>query len=110
MNTAYEQEVRAWCPNAEIVYDLFHVVAKSGRDVIDRVRVDEADRLRHDKKARKVVKSARWLLLRNRENLPSRKQPQLMTVYVLKDDLKHLWDYQSEGWARRFWDQSHEPE
>jgi transposase len=28
-----------------------------------------------------------------------------MTVYVLKDDLKHLWDYQYEGAARRFWTQ-----
>jgi hypothetical protein len=25
-----------------LVYDLFHVVAKYGREVIDRVRVDEA--------------------------------------------------------------------
>ena len=44
MNTAYDLEVRAQCPNAEVVYDLFHVVAKYGREVIDRVRVDEANR------------------------------------------------------------------
>jgi len=69
MSAAYANEVRAHCPNAEIVYDLFHVVAKYGREVMDRVRVDEANRLRHDKPARKVVKSARWLLLRNRANL-----------------------------------------
>ncbi len=29
----------------------------------------------------------------------------LATVYVLKDDLKHLWDYKYPGAARRFWDQ-----
>jgi len=34
--------------------------------VIDRVRVDESNRLRRDKPARRVVKSSRWLLLRNR--------------------------------------------
>src|SRR5690606_24827619 len=39
MNSAYDLEVRAHCPNAEVVYDLFHVVAKYGREVIDRVRV-----------------------------------------------------------------------
>ena len=39
-----------------MVYDLFHVVAKYGREVIDRVRVDEANRLRHDKPAPKVIK------------------------------------------------------
>lgn len=116
MSSAFELEVRAQCPNAEVVFDLFHVVAKYGREVIDRVRVDEANRLRHDKKARKVVKGARWLLLRNYDNIRSpadrvrldellRANRRLMTVYVLKDDLKHLWTYRSEGWARRFWKQ-----
>jgi transposase len=114
MNGAYEEEVRAHCPNVEIVYDLFHVVAKYGREVIDRVRVDEANRLRHDKKARKVVKGSRWLLLRNRENIKKEEDrirltellsanKRLATVYVLKDDLKHLWDYWHVGYARRFW-------
>ena len=28
-----------------------------------------------------------------------------MTVYVLKDDLKHLWDYRSMRTAVRFWEQ-----
>ncbi|CAG9175256.1 ISL3 family transposase ISGme5 [Cupriavidus laharis] len=114
MNTAYDLEVRMHCPHAEVVYDLFHVVAKYGREVIDRVRVDEANRLRGDKAARKVVKSSRWLLLRNRENV-TREADQirldeilaanqaLMTVYVLKDDLKTLWTYRHPGYARRFW-------
>jgi transposase len=116
MSSAYELEVRLHCPQAEIVFDLFHVVAKYGREVIDRVRVDEANRLRRDKPARRVIKGARWLLLRNRENLATRDDRvrlnelldanrALMTVYVLKDDLKHLWSYRSEGWARRFWKQ-----
>jgi len=114
MNTAYDLEVRAWCPNAEVVYDLFHVVVKYGREVIDRVWVDEAKRLRHDKPARKVVKSARWLLLRNRENLKSAEQrvrldellaanEALMTVYVLKEDLKALWRARHEPEAKARW-------
>jgi transposase len=45
------------------------VVARYGREAIDRVLVDETNRPRHDQPARKVVKSARWHLLRNRENL-----------------------------------------
>ena len=114
MNAAYANEVRDRCPQAEIVYDLFHVVAKYGHDVIDRVRVDEANRLREDKKARKVVKTARWLLLRNRDNL---KRPEdkvrldellaanqaLMTVYVMKDELKLLWRQPSNDAARAAW-------
>lgn len=113
MNTAYDLEVKQHCPNAEVVYDLFHVVAKYGREVIDRVRVDEANRLRADKPARRVVKTSRWLLLRNRENVPAEKAVQLdellaankalLTVYLLKDDLKELWRYRSRPWALRAW-------
>lgn len=114
MTAGFIEEVRARCPGAQIVFDLFHVVAKYGREVIDRVRVDEANRLRHDRHARRLVKSARWLLLRNRENV-TRAEDQvrlnellaanraLMTVYVLKDDLKALWRYRHIGYARAFW-------
>src|SRR5690606_40087741 len=70
MSTAFDLEVKQHCPNAEVVYDLFHVVAKFGREVTDRVRVDEANRLRGHKPARRVVKTSRWLLLRNRANVP----------------------------------------
>ena len=41
----YAAEVRRHCPQARLVYDLFHVVAKYGHEVIDRVRVDETNRL-----------------------------------------------------------------
>jgi transposase len=113
MNGAYEEEVRYQCPLTEIVYDLFHVVAKYGREVVDRVRVDEANR-QESKAARKVIKSARWLLLRNKENIEKEADrvrlrelldanKSLMTVYVLKDDLKELWDYRYEKPARSFW-------
>lgn len=114
MNAAYGEEVRHQCPKAEIVYDLFHVVAKYGREVIDRVRVDEANRLRHDKTARKVVKGAKWLLLKNRENIEKEEDRvrleellaanrALMTSYVLKDDLKELWRLRDRSQARTAW-------
>jgi len=116
MHAAFEQEVRHHCPQAAIVYDLFHVVAKYGREVIDRVRVDEANRLRHDKKARKVVKTARWLLLRNRDTITRDKDKDkvrldevlaanqaLMIAYVLKDDLKELWRHTDPETAKKAW-------
>ena len=113
MNGAFEQEVRAPAPQVRIVYDLFHVVAKYGRKIIDRVRVDETNRLHTDRTARRLVKGSRWLLLHNRENV-TREADQvrlmellaanraLMITYVLKDDLKALWSYRHEGYARRF--------
>ena len=115
MNTAFDLEVRHWCPKARIVYDLFHVVAKYGREVISRVRVDAANALRHDKPGRKVVKQAHWLLLRNADNLKDSEQVRLqevlqanevlMTVYVLKQTLKSLWDAPDPWEWRRRWNQ-----
>lgn len=100
MNSAFDLEVRAHCPRAEIVYDLFHVIAKYGRDVIDRVRVDQANALRDQRPARRVIKRSRWLL-RNPENLTDEQAVRLdellaanaplATVHVLKAQLKELW-------------------
>ena len=113
MNAGYAQEVRAQCPQAQIVYDLFHVLAKYAREVIDRVRVDAANRVRDDKPRRKVIKTARWLLLRNPSSLsgdePVRLKEllaanrSLLKVYLLKDELKQLWRYRREAWARKAW-------
>lgn len=101
MNTAFDLEVRQHCPNAEVVYDLFHVVARFGREVVDRVRVDQANALRQQPASRKVIKRSRWLLLRNRDNLPDEQAVKLnellaantplATVYLLKTELKELW-------------------
>jgi transposase len=122
MSPAYTEEIRAQCPNAAIVYDLFHVVAKYGREVIDRVRVDETNRIARargpndptTRARRRVIKGTRWLLLRNRANVTRaadrirlrellRANRALFLVYVLKDDLKQLWTYRYPGAARRFW-------
>jgi transposase len=110
MNTAFDLEVQQHCRNARVIYDLFHVVAKYGREVIDRVRVDEANRLKGNLPQRKVVKRARWLLLRNSDNIPADQQPKLdellaanaalMTVYVMKASLKELW-FAGSAWRWR---------
>lgn len=101
MNTAFDREVRQHCPQAEVVFDLFHVVALYGRKVMDRIRVDQANALKADKPARLVIKKSRWLLLRNKENLKQEQairlqeildaNQSLATVYVLKDALKEVW-------------------
>lgn len=116
MNTAFDLEVQFHCPNARVVYDLYHVIAKYGREVIGRVRVDAANQLRHDKPARRVVKQAHWLLLRNPDNLktPAQKihldevlaaNASLMTVYVMKEQLKMLWTAPTAWTWRTAWKQ-----
>jgi transposase len=113
MNAGYELEVKAHCAQAEIVFDLFHVIAKYGREVIDRVRVDQANALRTDRRARQVVKGARWLLLKNRDSLKPGEDIELdellaanhalFVVYVLRDALKELWHYRHSGDAATAW-------
>jgi transposase len=125
MSPAFTEEVRAMCPHAAIIYDRFHIEAKYSREVIDRVRIDETNRLgravprgvpgRPQRTAlRRVLRSARWLLLRNRDQLTRRPDRvrlgellranrALFITYVLKDDLKQLWRYRAPAAARRFW-------
>ena len=121
MSEAYEQETRLHCPRITIVYDLFHVVAKYGREVIDRVRVDETNRIARAagpnvsaiRAQRRVIKGTRWLLLRNAANLRRDERIRLndvlaanrhlWVVYVLKDALKALWAYRYGGPLMRAW-------
>ena len=115
MNTAFDLEVADQCPNAVVVYDRFHVIAKFGREVIDRVRVDQANALRGDRHARRAVKRGRWLLLRNRDHLDAHQvvkldellaaNAPLMQVYLLKTQLKELWFAPSVTDARQRWQQ-----
>ena len=101
MNTAFDLEVRKHCPQAEVVYDLFHVVARFGRDVVDRVRVDQANALKEQPVSRQVIKRSRWLLLRNRDHLSAEQAVKLdellaanaplALVYLLKTALKEIW-------------------
>lgn len=113
MNAGYELEVKAHCPHAAIVFDLFHVIAKYGREVIDRVRVDRANELRAQRRERRLVKGARWLLLKNRDSLKPGEDVELdellaanhalFVVYVLRDALKDLWSYRHSGYAMNAW-------
>lgn len=101
------------CPQAEVVYDLFHVVARFGREVVDRVRVDQANALRDKPAERQVIKRSRWLLLRNRDNLDEVQgirldellaaNAPLATVYLLKTALKEIWFAPSVADGARRW-------
>jgi transposase len=122
MSPAFAAEVQHHCPQAALVFDLFHVVAKYSREVLDRIRVDETNKLAKAagpnrpavRATRRIIKGARWLLLRNRATLTRhadrvrlrellRVNRPLFIAYVLKDDLKQLWRFRYPAAARRFW-------
>jgi transposase len=96
----YIASIRKWCPNARIVFDLFHVV-KEFNKVIDKVRNQEYRKASESDK--RVLKGTKYLLLKNSKNLKSEERPHLKqilnlnenlsTVYILKDALKKIWSY-----------------
>lgn len=99
-------------PQAAILFDKFHVMRHLGK-ALDAVRKSEYDRL--SGKDRRYIKGQKYTLLSNRENLSTdgRKalkqllaaNKRLNTAYLLKERFGQLWDYQREGWARRFFEQ-----
>ena len=107
----YEGAVTECLPNAGIVWDLFHVVKKYNHEVIDRVRLDESLRYQN-REERQAFKKTKFLLLKNpgkllahelaRLNDLLRVNRRLLTVYLLRDALKRLWQYRYAAWARKW--------
>jgi transposase len=106
---AYEKATRKYCPDAEIVYDQFHIIQNYGK-VIDKVRNMELAKAKKEQQG--ILKGTKYLLLANRANVLGKRRVKLdellrlnkaiSIVYILKDDLKHLWDYSYEGWAKKW--------
>jgi len=63
---AYINGVSDWCPQAKIVFDLFHVI-KEYNKVIDRIRHDEYRQATQAVKA--VLQGSRYLHLKNPNRL-----------------------------------------
>ncbi len=107
----YINRVKHHCPNANIVFDFFHVVQAFGR-VIDKVRREEY--LKANEQDRKVLKGSRYLLLKNEENLTDKQQSRLKDVlelnstlnalYVLKDQLKLVYYYSDREEVKKILD------
>ena len=106
---AYIKSVKKNCPNADIVFDKFHVVKKFG-EVITKLRNAEY-RKAEDEKSKEILKGTKWLLLRNKSNLKTEAKKELKqllelnenlaTAYILKEDLAHIWDYKNPIWCKK---------
>jgi len=102
----YIASIRKWCPRADIVFDLFHVV-KAFNQVIDDIRNEEGRKA--DAAGRETLKGTKYLFLKNWGNLRRDQRirlneilllnQRLNTVYWLKDFLVHIWSYHIPGWA-----------
>jgi len=104
----YINAVKRWCPQADVVFDLFHVV-KAFNKVIDDIRNEEFRKASGD--LRELLKGSKYLFLKNWGNLKRDGRVQLEeildlnarlnTLYWLKDLLAHIWDYYYPGWAMK---------
>jgi transposase len=98
-------------PQAAILFDKFHILRHLG-DALDKVRKHEYARV--SGKARTFIKGQQYTLLSHPQNLkgPARKNLKLLlaantrlnTAYLLKESFGQLWHYQSEAWARTFFE------
>ena len=102
-----------WAENALNILDRFHISQKLG-EAIDKVRAEETRALVAQGKE-VVLRNSRYCLLKNPENLKESqkiKLKELLTynlksirAYLLKEDFKIFWKYQSPTWASKFFDQ-----
>lgn len=100
-----------YAPQAAILFDKFHVLRHLGA-ALDTVRTAEYDRLTGTD--RRFITGQKYTLLSHRENLkPAGRRSlrwllkanrRLNTAYILKEEFGQLWDYEREGWARRFFE------
>jgi transposase len=111
MSAAYRGAVSAHLKRAVIVFDHFHVI-KLFNDKLSDLRRSLYHRAEADGK--KVLKGARWLLLKNPENLDTDKDEKtrleealalnkpLAVAYYLKEDLRRFWEQPGKRFATAF--------
>jgi transposase len=108
MSAAYRQAVSAHLQKATIVFDHFHVV-KLFNDKLSDLRRSLYRQAQDEQK--KVLKGARWLLVKNPENLDADKDEKqrleealalnkpLATAYYLKESLRRFWEQPGKRFA-----------
>lgn len=142
MNASYNILVERHLPHAEIVYDRYHMQAQFGKDVLGVVRLQEArahrqqskellETSRHEESAEErrhlqaearkeihlysTLKSSRWTLLSNADNLSPEKAEGLKAIldshsdlalcYAMKEEMCTLFGLSDPDEARRRWTQ-----
>jgi len=112
MSPAYITAVTENIPEAQIVFDHFHIV-KLLNDQLSKLR-RELYKHETDLNKKRLLKGTRWLLLKNSDNLCDEKNERkrlqealainkpLATAYYLKEELDLLWEQSSKKNAEIF--------
>ena len=131
MNASYNTLIHQYLPQAEIVYDRYHVQAQYGRDVLGQVRLEAARRhkenakemakdksisssdIKSEKQRYSQIKKARWVLLQNQSTLSLKKAQNLNEIleehsdlalcYAMKEEMLQLFQIDNTKEARDRW-------
>jgi transposase len=105
----YVQATRIALPEAQIVFDRFHIM-KQANGAVDRVRLGEHRRL--SGWGCDLLKGTKYWWLYAQENLPQRYRQEFAEIksrnlqtsraWAIKETLRGLWEYSSTTWAAKF--------
>jgi len=107
---AYLNVIGKRLPAAVHILDRFHIMQHFSK-ALDKVRADEARRLKAEGKD-PVLSKSRWCFLKRKENLTDTqglKLSELLTMnlrtvkaYLLTEDFQRFWNYTYPAWAEKF--------
>jgi transposase len=109
---AYISACQASVPQADhkMVFDRFHIM-RHVLQAVDKVRKREHKTLMSQGDT--TLAKSKYLWLYSEENVPQRSQEHFQAIksmelktaraWALKESLRQLWNYQTVGWAKRFW-------
>lgn len=102
MGPSYQKSVRDCLPNADIVFDRFHVMQNYSKAIGNQRRIEYR---KANKAGKDLIKGTHYLVLKNADKLDESQTERLQklldentnlnTLYVLKEQLQALWSSES---------------
>lgn len=101
---------KANCPNAQILYDKFHIM----RHLLESLNTVRKQVIRKsNKKLTGMLIGKKFILLSRQAHVRGKAREalnhllgmskKLFKAYLLKESFGHLWSYKSKTWAKKFW-------
>ena len=115
MGPSYQKSVRECLPNADIVFDRFHVMKNYSKALSNQRRIEF---IKANKAGKELLTGTHYLVLKNADKLDESQTQKLQrlldenanlnTLYILKEQLQALWDSETvelmqerlEAWCR----------
>ena len=115
MGPSYQKSVRDCLPNADLVFDCFHVMQNYSKALSNQRRMEFR---KANKSGKELLKGTHYLKIKNEDKLDQSQTQKLQrlldananlnTLYILKEQLQALWDSETvelmqerlEAWCR----------